>query len=279
MNWFLLAAISGLASNGFNIINRTALKDGEDATAYGWWFEFLRTLFFVLLLLFSSGFNFELKVLPLLLVISLIEVYSIYLLMKMHARTELSISSVISRSRLIWAPILAYFLIGERLSLFGYISIIVIFCGIVLVTSPRKMKSDKNIKNALLFAFVSALLGVVTKVATDVVSTELVIISYGVAPVLILPFLMKNGPQRIILSVKNIFSHIVAASFFNIISMYLLVEALGQAEVSKVTGVYQAMILFSVLYGIFILKEKEGWKKKIAGTILVIVGILIMLIN
>lgn len=46
MEWLLLSVFAGLASNGFNITNRTALKDKGDYISYAWWFEFVRSAFF-----------------------------------------------------------------------------------------------------------------------------------------------------------------------------------------------------------------------------------------
>jgi len=274
MKWFILAALAGLASNGFNITNRTALKEGGDATAYGWWFELVRTTFFTIVLLTKPFPVINISMLTPLLLVGVSELFSVYIFMKMHAYTHLSISSVISRLRVIWSPLIAWFLISERLTLPEYFGITAIFIGIAIVTSPKEIREDKGIRIALIFSFSSALLSTIMKGATAIASTELVIIAQGLLPLFVLPILMKNGITRIWNSVSEKFSQIAVAGSFNIASSYLLVEALRITDASKAVGVYQAMTLFSVFYGIFILNERDKIIKKIIGSIIVILGVI-----
>ncbi len=279
MNWLLLAAAAGLASTGFNIVNRTALKKNGDATAYGWWFEFVRTVFFFVVVVIRGGFELRPEMLVPLVLVSFSELFSVYVFMKMHAYTELSISSVISRLRVIWSPLLAWFLVGERLSIPEYLGILAIFLGIAIVTSPKEIKKDRGIKIALVFSFSSALLSTIVKYASNVAPTELIIIAHGVVPLFVLPFLMKQGTQRILQSVKHKFSQILLAGSFNIASSYLMIEAMHLTDASKAVGVYQAMTLFAVLYGICILKETEKLTQKIIGTIIVTIGVIAMVVQ
>lgn len=275
MNWFVLSTLAGLASNGFNITNRTALKDNGDATAYGWWFELVRTTFFLGVLIFTTVPTLTVSMILPLALVGLAELFSVYVFMKMHAYTHLSISSVISRLRVIWSPLIAYFLVSERLSLPEYFGIIAIFIGIAIVTSPKEIKQDKGIKIALVFSFSSALLSTVMKQASSVATTELIIIAQGIIPLLVLPFLMKRGFVRIMDSVGSNLSKILLAGVFNIASSYLLVEALHLTDASKAVGLYQAMTLFSVFYGIFVLNEKDKLVRKIIGSIIVIIGVIL----
>lgn len=275
MNWFLLSVIAGLASNGFNITNRQALKDQGDSTAYGWWFEFVRTTFFIVLFFIKPLPSITASMLLPLGLVGLSELFSVYVFMKMHAYTGLSISSVISRLRVIWSPLIAWFLLSERLTLPEYFGIVAIFIGIAFVTSPKEIKEDRGIKIALLFSFSSALLSTIVKGASAIASTELIIIAQGVLPLLVLPILMKSSLTRIWQTASHQFPQIAIAGSFNIASSYLLVEALRVSDASKAVGVYQAMTLFSVFYGIFILNERDKMARKIIGSIIVIIGVVL----
>lgn len=275
MNWFYLAVLAGLASNGFNITNRQALKDQGDSTAYGWWFEFIRTTFFIVLLFLKPLPIITPSLLLPLFLVGISELFSVYVFMKMHAYTGLSISSVISRLRVIWSPLIAWFLLSERLTLPEYIGILAIFVGIAVVTSPKEIREDKGIKIALLFSFSSALLSTVVKSASAVATTELVIIAQGIIPLFVLPFLMRSSLSRIWNTASNQLPQVLTAGAFNIASSYLLVEALRVSDASKAVGVYQAMTLFSVFYGIFILNERDKIWRKIIGSIIVIIGVIL----
>lgn len=278
MNWFLLSSLAGLASNGFNITNRTALKDKGDHIAYSWWFEVIRSTFFLSFVLFQPFPSFSISNLFSLVLLSLTELFSVHVFMKMHAFTELSISSIISRLRVVWSPFLAWMLIGERLTIPEYLGIITIFLGIAVVSSPKKIRADKGIKTALIFSFSSALLSTVLKSVTNIATTEFIVMSQGIIPIVLLPVLIKNPVKRIVETLKYKHKHMAMAGIFNIASSYLLVRALSFSEASKVVGLYQAMTIFSVFYGIVILKEKDKIPQKIIGTIIVILGIIFTVI-
>lgn len=275
MNWVFASVLAGLASNGFNITNRTALKNQGDATAYGWWFELVRTTFFLVVLIFKTPPKLTTEMILPLLIVGCAELFSVYVFMKMHALAHLSISSVISRMRVIWSPLIAWFLVNERLTTPEYLGILAIFAGIAIVTSPKEIRQDKGIKVAIVFSFSSALLSTVMKQASSVATTELIIISQGLLPLFVLPLLMKKGIPRILNSVGNNLWNILLAGVFNIGSSYLLVEALHLTDASKAVGLYQAMTLFSVFYGIFALNERDKVVKKIIGSIIVIIGVIL----
>lgn len=276
MDWVLLASLAGLASNGFNITNRFALKNKGDHTAYAWWFEFVRTVFFLILVLRQPLPSLSLQNIGALALLGITELFSVYVFMKMHALTELSISSIISRLRIIWSPLLAWLLVGERLTMPEYIGIVIIFLGLAVVTSPKQIRTDRGIHIALLFSFSSALLSIVLKWTGGIANTEVIIVSQSIVPLFILPICMKNATKRIVKIGKTNLFHTLVGGAFNVASSYLLVEALRVADASKVVGLYQAMTLFSVLFGIFILKEKEKLLAKIIGSLIVITGIMLM---
>lgn len=278
MNWLLFAAFAGLASSGFNITNRIALKDQSDATAFGWWFELVRTSFFLLVFLFSKQPSFNpASLLPLLLV-GLSELFSVYVYMKMHSSAKLSLSSVLIRLRVIWSPILAWLFIGERLTLPEYLGILLIFLGIAIVTSPKQIRHDRGVKLALLFSFSNGLLTTAMKNATLLASSDLIIIAQGLIPLFTLPLLMQNGFRRIWQTAKNKMPQITLSGSFNIVSSFLIVEAMHLTDASKVVGVYQTFTLASVFYGIYILKETDKIPQKILGSLIVLLGVLAIII-
>ncbi len=278
MNWLILASLAGLTSNGFNIVNRTALKNNGDYTAYAWWFECLRTAFFLALIFVGQIPSINLTNIPILMSVGVIEFFSIYLLMKMHAYSDLSVSSIIVRLRIVWTPLLAWLLLNERLNITEYFGIAIIFLGIFIVTSPKKIRADKGMKVAFIFSLVVTLLNVLMKSAINVSENNLVPIFQGIVPMVMLPVFMKNPIARIKKSLREKKSEIFLAAIFNIITAYLFFKALDQSDTSKVIGVYQSTVVFSIIYGIWILNEKDNIVGKLIGAFTLIVGILIMAI-
>lgn len=274
--WLYIAILAGLASNLFNFFNRKALKDSGDSTAYGWWTEFLRFAVALLIVPFDFSFNAELSTIFVLFLIGVVEIVSCYVFFKMHKYSDLSISTIISRTRLIWIPIIAFFVIGEKLAGIEYLGIIVLFVGLGIAVSPHKLRMDKGVQFAYLSALVVAILSVVAKMGSSQVSASILLIFMSIMSVVVFPLFMKDSKKRISAVMKKSPVPILLASGSNIAAMYLYVYALKIGEVSKVTGIYQGMMIVSVILGIVLLGERQDVVKKLIGAIITIAGILLL---
>src|SRR3990167_3341215 len=96
--------------------------------------------------------------------------------MKMHALTELSISTIITRLRLVFTAAVAWIILHERLTQFEYMGIILVFVGLIIVIPFRKFRQDIGIKSALIFSVLSAFFWILMKAGTEFASNSVVII-------------------------------------------------------------------------------------------------------
>jgi transporter family protein len=274
--WLILAIIIGLLSNGFNIFNRYFLKDGEDATAYGWYVEVLRVIVFGVF----SIFSWKLIITPysflILLLLGLSEAMSIYFYMKMHAHSHLSISSILSRTRLIWVPLLGFLMIHETLKFSDYMGILIIFVGVSATIAPKKLFIDKGALYANLAAFFIALNIIFVKMALPYGSTAVLNMLFSLPAVILLPIFMKSAIKRVKAVVKKNFLLKTSAIGLNLFQTYLFFIALEIGDASKINAVYQGMLIISVLVGIIFLKERENIARKIIGSIITIIGVIII---
>lgn len=276
-SWITLAILAGLASNAFNFINRYLLKEQEDSTAYAWFFETIRFIFFVLMALIL---DWKIILTPysllLFLLLGITEWIAVYWYMKMHEHAHLSISAILSRTRLIWIPIIAFFLIRESLKVPEYVGIIILFVGLTIVVSPKKFFIDKGATNANLSAFMIALNTVITKMALPYGSNSIVNAAITGIPALFFPLTMNDSKNRI----KKIFRNNLLLKFLavgvNIISVYLFTAALRIGDPGKVNAIYQGMLVTSILTGIVFLKERDDIHKKLIGAAVTIVGIILL---
>src|SRR5438309_2773777 len=115
MNWIVLAVLAGLASNIFNFSSRYFLKVKDDPTVYAWYFESIRFVVFCLVAIFDWKIIITVQSVILFILLGLTEWIAAYWLMKMHAFSHLSISTILSRTRLIWVPLIGFFLLREQL--------------------------------------------------------------------------------------------------------------------------------------------------------------------
>lgn len=277
-NWVIIAIVAGLASNLGNFLFRYLLKEGDDATAYAWFHEAFRLVFFTVISIFSFHLIVDQKGLLLLLGLGIAEFFAAYTLMKMHAYSHLSISTIISRTRLIWVPLIAFILFREALTLPEYLGIGVLFVGLSVASSPKKIITDSGLKYAYLSAFTIALVNISLKLVAPYASTSVVMVFMALPSVLLFPIFMKNGKQRISISSKSRLPLKLLTGLITASATYLLAKAIDLGTVSVVTALYQSMMITSVMAGIFILKEKEDVAKKIVGSLISLVGVFLLTI-
>lgn len=276
MNWILLAVGAGLGSSAFNFFNRYTLRGGKDSTAYAWWFEFARLIFFGLVLPLDFHLKLGLRSLLILSTLGLVEFFSVYLFMKMHVLTDLSLSMILSRLRVVWVPLLALLLTRERLASTEYLGIVIVFIGLGLTVSPQRIKTDKGIPVALAFSFVAGLLNVVAKQSALLASTPVVMVAMALPSIFLLPLGMRNPLPRIKYAIRKTLINNLVAGAFNILAMYLLLEAYRLSPAGKVMGVYQGMLVVPVLGGIIVLKERQDVFRRLGGALVTIAGILLL---
>lgn len=273
-NWIILAALAGIFSNVFNFFSRLFLKDDGDATSWAWTFETIRLVIFVFLAIFDFKLQFNLNNFLILLAVGLSEFISVYLYMKMHQYYHLSISTIISRTRLVWIPVIALIFLGERLTNLEYLGIFLLFAGLSIVVAPNKLFVDKGAIYANLAAFVIAINTIFQKQATPFASISLIMVAMSLPSVILFPIFMKNAKKRLI-NTQQLFLKILAV-LANVFSSILFLMALKLGDVSKANAVYQSMMILGVIAGIIFLNERKDIFKKLLGSIVTIIGVILL---
>lgn len=271
-NWLVLSVLAGLFSSLFNYGFRYVLKDNRDSSSFSWWFEFLRVLIILFILPFDFYLKLNLITIVLLLGIGFTEFLSIYFYSKMHKESELSVSTIILRLRIVWVPIAAFMISGERLSLTNYLGIFIIFAGLSFISSPKKIMYDKGMILSLICSLITAILAILTKSVSSNVSAPVVVLSMSLPSVFLFPIFVKNwrGRAKDLYNKNKIAILLVAAS--SVISMYFQINALVSGTVTQVMGVFQAMSFVTVLIGVFLMNEREKMWQKLMGSAVVIIG-------
>lgn len=275
-NWILLAVVAGLASSLFNYIDRYVLRTNGDSTSFAWWFEVIRIIIFLLVL----PFDYFLIVIPksvlLLLGLGFVEFISVYTFMKMHKFSEISVSSIISRLRIVWVPILAFIFLGEKLKLLEYLGIATVFFGLSFVVSPAKTKKDEGVKFAFISSFVTAALSVLVKIASEFASAPIIILAMSTPSLFLFPIFAKSWRQRVKAFYQKDIVGVGMAAFASAIALFFLVWALNIGPAGKVVGIHNAMLFTAVIAGIVFLNERENLLRKLLGTAVVLLGVFLL---
>ncbi len=275
-NWITLSLLAGLASNGFAFMNRYLLKDNDDPVIYAWYFEFLRSFILFFVAIFEWKLIINSKSIIIFTLMGLSEWIGIYWYMKMHSYSHLSISSILSRTRLIWIAVLAFVLVGEKLRLTEYLGIVILFLGLSIAVAPNKLVKDKGARYASIAAFMIALNVIFIRMALPYASNSVINILIGIPSILLFPFMMKKTSGSFRMTIRRNIWLKSFAIIINVASVYLFAAALRIGETSKVSAIYHGMLIVSVLSGIIFLNERENIGRKLIGAAVTIIGVLLL---
>lgn len=269
--WVIYAMSAGLLSSLFNFLTRFALTKDKDSSASGWFSEVVRVLIVLVFIPWDGALSLSTHTLFIFIALGVIEFFSVFIFMKMHAFTHLSISTIVARTRLVWIPLIAFLVLGERLSVLEYGGIIVLFVGLSTVVSPKRLFVDKGLIYTSISSFIVAILSIVMKMASGSMSSSWILIAMALPTILFYPLLLKK--KRIINGFKHQIPAKIAAAGANVFSMYLYIYALKIGEVSKVTAIYQGMMIVSILAGVIFLRERQDVGKKLVGAVITLAGV------
>lgn len=275
-SWIFLTVVAGLASVVFNTLLRRSLRKDSDPTAYAWWFELIRALFFAALIPIFPQFIFSWLNLGILILTGLIEIGAVYFFMKMHSRNQLSLSTILLQLRLIYVPIIAFFVLGETLNPSQWLGIILIVSGAIIVTRPRTLKFDRSLYFALIAGILTATNSVILKAANSFASVSIINFAFSLPAIFIIPLLMKSASLRLKSAGKKVVRHNLPASAANIISMYTFISALRYASASQISGLFQGVSMLAVALGVVFLGERDNKLVKLSAAVITLIGMLLL---
>ena len=87
---------------------------------------------------------------------------------------------------------------------------------------------------------------------------------------------MRNVRKRLITESRKNFILKVIATLASMGASYFLILALNYGDVSKVNGIYQGMMVTGVLAGIIFLKERQDILRKMIGTAVAVIGVILL---
>lgn len=271
-NWLVLALAAGLFSVVFNYGCRYILKTNGDSSVFSWWFELFRVIIFLFILPFDFWINPSFNCFFLLTLIGLIEFVSIYFYSKMHRESELSVSTIILRLRIVWIPIVAFLIAGEKLSITNYLGVLLVFLGLSFISTPKKIFYDNGMWLAFVSSFITAAISILIKLVSENASASVISLAMSIPSIFLFPLFISSWRKRSKLFYKTSLYGLIATSIASVLALYLQIMALKSGTVSQVMGIYQATSFVAVLAGIFILGEKDAVWEKVIGSVVVIFG-------
>lgn len=280
----ILLIISALAHSFWNLL----AKKSRNKIVFNWYILFFGATFYLPFFLYFVYTKTIPKIGWLFIVLSAIfHVFYFYFLGKSYQHGHLSLTYPITRASTIFVPFLAFILIKERLSLIGILGIIVILIGIYTLhlrsfslksfLGPLKYIKEKATLFALATALFSAFYSINDKVGVGFVFPFLYIyLTWLIASIFYLPItLNKQNYSDIKNEWKDNRNSILLSSFLGLLSYVLTLFAFRIDKVSYVVSLRQLSVVFGVILGVFILKEKYG-KIRLIASIIMFVGFVLV---
>ncbi len=213
---------------------------------------------------------------------ALLSITNYLLLVNTYKRLDLTLAYPISRSSTIFLPFLAYLFFSERIDTIGWLSVILVSLGVLIIPANRRNGSSLSLLPApeerwglvfaILAAFSVAIYTLWDRAAVSHMHPFIYMYCYNTATCLFfIPSLNKLSKESVRKEWTINKFRISGVAFLNTFSYVLMLFALSMSKVTYVGALRQLSLVFGVALGWMFLKEKLN-RARIAGLILIIVG-------
>jgi drug/metabolite transporter (DMT)-like permease len=282
MIWLILVLISAVAFSLGTLLKKVFFNRGNrDPYAYSIVYQLLTASLIFIYTLFA-GFNLP-PMRPLIgsfAIITVLYALGNITFFRGLKSTDASVASVLMSSRPIWVMIAAALFLQESISIGRLAGTILVVLGILLIT--WKHNSIKFKKGHFLILF-SALSFGLAFIGTAIILRSMEAATFGVLaftfPAL---FLMAINP-KVIPKIKTIinkktFLEVLGACFFQAIAGVAMYNAYRfGGDASQITPIRELSVVLTVILGYLILKEKTNIVRKIIGSIISFLGVLLLI--
>ncbi len=179
----------------------------------------------------------------------------------------------------IWNLFGAALILGEPLTPLKIIGVGLIMLGNFLISfGKQKLKLSRGMIIIIVASLMFSTINFGDKYLLGFFSTALYnFILYSVSSLILLSFI-KFDVKKIINELKLHGPIVFLTGLIFAVGIYFFEKSIKLGEVSRVVQIHSSSIIFTVLLGIILLKERENLWKKILATISVFVGVYLLII-
>ncbi len=284
-----LAIVLVLFSAFMHALRNFYTKKAEDKQIFVWWYGLFALIFYLpvfVYILFQEEISW--LVIGLGIIGGVVHLFEWYFLAKAYEHGDLSQVYPIMRSAPALVLIFAVIFLQEKVTLQGILGILIAMIGAYLI-NIKEMRISELISpftfllkdRATQFAFANLVIVAIYSI-TDKIGTNYsnpLIFVYLISTFTFLfftPYILLVKPRtKIQEEWKAHKKTILTCGFFEIFGYALILLAFTLDKVSYVIGLRQVSILFGVLLGAYLLKEKHTLIRTAAATIIVVGAFLI----
>jgi uncharacterized membrane protein len=279
----ILLVLLSAAMHAFrNFFNKKAL----DKQAFVWWYEIFGLIFFTPLFLFTllhEGTNTHISI-AFIFLSGFVHFIYWYFLSKALEKGDLSLIYPIMRSSPALVLIFSIAILGEDVSALGVTGILLVAIGVYTINMEslalfelfrpfRSMTRDRAIRFAFLTLFSVACYTLVDKIAVSQMHPVIFAYIYPwISLSLFSGYIFKAKSSGVLKKEWALHKgSILVCGVLSIFGYFLILQAFTMERMSYVVGLRQLSIVFAVLLGGHLLKEKNK-KIRIASSIIIFLG-------
>jgi len=279
-----------LISAVMHAVRNYLTKTAHDKQVFVWWYELLGLLFFAPVFvygLWQTSFDLE-GIWPMAALSGLL--HFLYWLWLSRSLDEGDLSRVypISRSAPALVCVIAVLFMGENVSVWGAVGILLAALGVYTISLNRLTPAAliqplRNFRNDAATRY--ALLTLLAVAAYSLVDKQAVTRFHPVAFAFIYPWFSMALLSGYITTVKREGAlrrewrtnrrSILACGVLGIFGYFLILVAFSLERISYVVGLRQISIVFSVLLGVILLKERHG-RQRMLSAVMIFIGVFLI---
>ncbi len=284
MNWFYFAFSSVAFFTLLGLVQRRVALDTENPRAMSIVFNFYGAIIAIIIFVVTGGYkNFALPTgsLPWIFMVIGMFMYAMFergrfLVAKL---LDVSILITVENLSLVVAFVGSVFLYSEALTTNKAIGAFLIITSLVLIGFSKTKIKNFSLRGLGIAILISVFLGLGwlldKKGALYFNPTTYTLLGWTVP--LIFIYLPYFNIKDAIKEAKSSGWKVILMAALNVIGYYLQLKALEIGDATRVIPIVQSYAIFTVLLGIFLLKEKDNlWKKLIAATLAFMGGYLLV---
>ncbi|MEA3355377.1 MAG: DMT family transporter [Patescibacteria group bacterium] len=278
MNWFQLSLLSAILMTVRGLLARFLLRNKGDARGFTILHDFFAGIA-IIPFFFIYGFKFPPAIIPILglLVATLVYAVGDITNIKSYQLEEASIVTPLIKLRVIIVLVGSAVFLHESITWLKLLAIIFVLCGSIIIGFEKgKFVFSKGVKYSLLSAFFLGCAFLLDKAFVVNYSLPVYMSTILFLPALWILISTKNGLQRSINELKLQKWGVVIAGLFFGWALFAFLAAISKGEVSRSTAVVELSLVFIAVGGYVFLNERKKLWQKIIGSLLILVGVLLV---
>lgn len=280
----LLVLVSALSHGLWNYL----AKEGNDKESYMLLLNvFSLLLFLPFFYLILDEIYFPVNILPYLLISGVAETVYFLGLGKAYDTGDLSLVYPVARSSPVLVSIVAFILLDEVITMWGFLGILIIFFGVYILhlkdlssqdlLEPIRYLTKGSGRYALLAALGTTVYSISDKIGVTTVEPILYAFWLGffITGMLAATTIYRRGFKLIRAELKGSVIRITIAGVLMKGGYLMVLYAMSLAQVSYILSLRQISVVFGALLGLVFLNEKYG-KVRLIGSIIIFLGVYIL---